>query len=203
MGRVAPMRLARLNSSGRATHIYVDNDKFWQALKRYKDDGYPPLRYHPDGDYIGACILKICSNLSCSANFIGYSYRDEMIDDAVETCIKYIRAFDPDKSHYAFTYFSKTAYYAFIRRLKREKQHAILKYRVMSDSSALSEIMDQMDQCGESEHVQSMIDSLQSYLKDGDLLYGDLVNEHKAERRRREPKPVPTTHYSLGSFMES
>ena len=110
---------------------YVDNKKFSQEVMEYVqlandsgEDQRPQV-----SDYIGDCLLKICEGLSHKQNFRGYSYRDEMVGDAVENCFKAILNYNIDTatrtgSPNAFSYFSKIAFYAFLRRIAKEKKQA-------------------------------------------------------------------------------
>jgi len=79
-----------------------------------------PRPYVPN--YIGECIMKIATHLSYKPNFINYTFRDEMILDGIENCITYIDNFDPAKSKNPFAYFTQITYYAFIRRIQKEKK---------------------------------------------------------------------------------
>ena len=160
---------------------YVSNDEFWAALKRFNDSGLT-LREHPDGNYIGDCIVKICTNLSYSANFIGYTYRDEFIEDAIENCIRYIKSFDPNKSKYAFTYFSKVAYYAFIRRLHTEKKQQDIKFKAMSDSTVLQEIVENPLDDSDTD-MQQIIEQIQQFLKQSEKMV-------ESKQPSRPPAPV-------------
>lgn len=148
---------------------YVSNDDFWAALKRFNESGLK-LKDHPDGNYIGECIVKICTNLSYSTNFIGYTYRDEFVEDAIENCIKYIKSFDPNRSKHAFTYFSKVAYYAFLRRLKDEKKQQMIKFKAMSDSVALQEFIEGHDDNNSDVDMQAIVDQIQQFLKQNEKL---------------------------------
>lgn len=80
-------------------------------------------------DYIGACILQICNKLSFKSNFINYTYRDEMIGDAMENCIVSIKSFDPDKSNNPFAYFTRIAYNAYVRRIQKEQKQQYIKHK--------------------------------------------------------------------------
>ena len=104
---------------------YVDNKKFLQALKEYKDACAAAKKAKEDKpripEYIGECLLKIGTHLSYKPNFINYTYRDDMILDGVENCLQYIHNFDPDKSGNPFSYFTQIIFYAFLRRIKKEK----------------------------------------------------------------------------------
>lgn len=77
---------------------YVNNRQFSEAVVDYcttvkeaKDDGRPnPVVT----DYIASCFLKIAEGLSHKANFVRYTYREEMVMDAVENCLKAIENYD-------------------------------------------------------------------------------------------------------------
>jgi hypothetical protein len=110
---------------------YVNNVDFLIALVDYhdrcalaKENGKedPPIP-----NYIGECFLKIAENFSRNPNFISYSFRDEMICDGIENCIQYFRNFDPDKSKNPFAYFTQIIYFAFLRRIAKEKKQLYVK----------------------------------------------------------------------------
>ena len=118
---------------------YVDNKKFLQAmidwrLKCQKAD--EKKRKHPVvTNYIGECFLKIANGLSYRPNFINYTYRQEMISDGIENCLQYIHNFDPDKSKNPFSYFTQIIYYAFIRRIQKEKKQSHIKNKMIEKRS--------------------------------------------------------------------
>ena len=116
-----------------ASNHYVNNADFLVALIKYKDDCVKAKEENlPDPkipNYIGECFLKIAEHLSRKPNFISYTYRDEMISDGVENCIMYFRNFDPSKSKNPFAYFTQIIYYAFLRRIMREKKQLYVKYK--------------------------------------------------------------------------
>jgi len=121
-----------------ATH-YVDNAKMLQALIQYKDElknnrlnGIEDPRIP---EYLGECILKIANRLSHKANFINYSYRDDMILDGIENCMQCINSFDPSKSSNPFAYFTQVIYFAFLRRIAKEKKQSYIKSKIIQDMS--------------------------------------------------------------------
>ena len=105
---------------------YVDNKKFLQAMTDWRlkyDKAMKAKRKAPKvTNYIGECFLKIANHLSYRPNFINYTYRDEMISDGIENCLQYMNNFNPKKSNNPFAYFTKIIYYAFIRRIQKEKK---------------------------------------------------------------------------------
>ena len=118
---------------------YVDNAKFLEAMKEWKEKckdaeeaGDDPPRIT---DYIGECFLKIANGLSYRPNFINYTYKQEMISDGIENCLQYIHNFDPEKSKNPFTYFTQIIYYAFIRRIQKEKKQSHIKNKMIEKRS--------------------------------------------------------------------
>jgi len=112
---------------------YVDNKKLLAAMIEYRDsvisakENDKPRPRIPD--YIGECIMKISEHLSYRPNFINYTYKDEMISDGIENCLLYIDNFNPEKSKNPFAYFTQIIYYAFIRRMQKEKKQTYVKYK--------------------------------------------------------------------------
>ena len=116
---------------------YIDNKKFYTALLQYKRDvedakekGLPEPRIP---SYIGECLYKIATRLSLKPNFISYTYRDEMISDGLENCINYLHNFNPEKSDNPFAYFTQIIWFAFIRRIDKEKKHLYIKQKTLEN----------------------------------------------------------------------
>ena len=114
-----------MKKSAKKQH-YVNNQDLLTALITYKrkvgiakEKGLEKPRV---SNYIGGCFLKIATHLSYRPNFINYMYKDDMICDGVENCIQYIDNFDPEKSNNPFAYFTQIVYYAFLRRIQKEKR---------------------------------------------------------------------------------
>jgi len=116
---------------------YIDNERFFREMQEWKkcvnEAEQTGEKEPPVTSYIGECFLKIAEQLSSKPNFAHYPYRDEMICDAVENCIVYAANFDPDKSSNPFSYFTQIIYYAFLRRIQREKKQAFIKYKMVRD----------------------------------------------------------------------
>lgn len=116
---------------------YVDNKKLLTVMIEYKrllneskeNDTEPPQI----PNYVGICLMDIAQRLSNKPNFRNYPFRDEMMADGVETCIKYIYNFDPDKSNNPFAYFTSIIYYAFLNRIKKEKKELYTKQKSLQN----------------------------------------------------------------------
>jgi hypothetical protein len=116
---------------------YVNNAEFYEAIKEYhekvqaaKEAGEEKPRVT---NYLGDCILKIATHLSYKPNFINYSYREEMISDGLENCLQYFTNFDPTKSKNPFAYFTQIIYYAFLRRIAKEKKQTFIKNKIIME----------------------------------------------------------------------
>ena len=101
---------------------YVDNKEFLRAMVEWKDNCKEEGEQLPVTNYIGECFLKIATHLSYRPYFINYTYRDEMISDGIENCLQYVNNFNPEKSNNPFAYFTQIIYYAFLRRIAKEKK---------------------------------------------------------------------------------
>ena len=114
---------------------YVDNKEFFKCMVEWKkkiieadscDERRPPVT-----DYIGECFLKIANHLSYRPNFINYPFREEMIGDGIENCLMYAHNFNPEKSKNPFSYFTQIIYYAFLRRIEKEKKQNYIKFKLL------------------------------------------------------------------------
>lgn len=125
------------------TKHYINNSDFLQALVEYKaacDTAISLGKPEPKvPNYIGECFLKISEHLARKPNFISYSFKEEMISDGIENCVMYFRNFDPEKSNNPFAYFTQIVYYAFLRRIDREKKQLYLKYKATEQFGILDE----------------------------------------------------------------
>ena len=114
---------------------YVDNIKFLEEIVKYREavetaklqDRPKPRITH----YLGDCFLKIATHLSYRPNFINYMYKEDMISDGVENCVQYIDNFDPAKSKNPFAYFTQIVYYAFLRRIAKEKRQMDIRDKLI------------------------------------------------------------------------
>lgn len=125
------------------TKHYINNADFLKALIDYRTACDEAKRTDkPDPivpNYIGECFIKIAEHLSRKPNFVSYSFRDEMIADGIENCIMYFRNFNPDKSNNPFAYFTQIIYFAFLRRITREKKQLYVKYKATEQFGILDE----------------------------------------------------------------
>lgn len=173
---------------------YVSNRDFSNAVVEYcttvkeaKEEGNP----HPVvTNYIATCFLKIAEGLSHKANFVRYTYREEMVMDAVENCLKAIENYDIEAATRsgkpnAFAYFTQISWFAFLRRIQKEKkqQDIKMKYIAEADISAF---------LGDEEEVfysqaSPFVDTLRQRIdivKSADTEFKEYAKEEKKRKRR-------------------
>jgi len=144
------------------TTQYVNNKELYEHIVKYcekRDKAIAEGRDKPViDDYIASAIMKIAVHLSFRPNFIGYSYKQDMIGDAIENCLIYFDSFDPKKSKNAFSYITQICWSSFLRRLKIEKKQSIIKGKLMMQT-----IKQQNDE--ETLNVQSNNNVVHTYIK--------------------------------------
>ena len=117
---------------------YVNNKEFSQAVMDYavecRDCREKEKQVPKVTDYIARCFIKISEGLSHRPNFVRYTYREEMVMDAVENCLRAIGNYKIETATRtgkpnAFSYFTQICYYAFIRRIMKEKKQQDIKFK--------------------------------------------------------------------------
>lgn len=146
----------------RRKNNFINNKDFYDALVNYRavcvraDEAGQERPVIPR--YIGKCFLDIAEHLSMRPNFSNYMYRQDMVMDAVENCVLYCRNFDPDKSKNPFSYFTQVCWYAFIRRIGKEKRQIEICDKIIAKSGF--EELFQSDALGSSADYNSIKDAV-------------------------------------------
>ena len=152
----APQRKKRRRNN------FLDNKEFYSAIVNYrakckaaKESGedQPPMPR-----YLGKSFLDIAEHLAMRPNFSNYPYKQDMVMDAVENCVLYWFRFDPDISTNAFSYFTQVCWYAFIRRIKKEKRQIELCDKIIAKSGF--EELFQADELGNGADYNSIKDAV-------------------------------------------
>ena len=176
---------------------YVDNKKLFAEMKIYLDSVKEAEESGANRprvpEYIGECLLKISTRLSTKPNFINYTYRDEMISDGIENCINYIGNFNPEKSDNPFAYFTQIIYYAFLRRIQREKKQLYIKHKSLERSLILDQLATQGDSGPDSGDQSAYVNLETPYMI-------DFVENF--ERKEEEKKQARKKKKGLENFVE-
>ena len=175
----------------RAKEHYVNNKEFTQAVVDYCADVRECRdRNEPDPmvpDYIARCLLKMCEGLSHKSNFVRYTYREEMVMDGVENCLKALPNFDPTAgtrggTPNAFGYFTQIAWFAFLRRISKEKKQHDVKLKFIAEQGLDEFMIDPNEDPEVARIVQSFVDGLRAKIddiKEKDAKLADYKKEQK------------------------
>ena len=178
----------------RASIHYVNNAEFSQAVVDYvttvreAKEQEQQLPIVPD--YIASCFLRIAEGLSHKSNFIRYTYREEMVMDAVENCLKAIENYNLEAATRtgkpnAFAYFTQITWYAFLRRIAKEKKQQDIKFKYLSKSGIenfmVNEHGDEMSQ----QVVGAFVDTLRDRIEKVRYVDTDIKEFAKEEKKRK------------------
>ena len=179
----------------RQKHNYVDNKKFLSEMVKYRqsvidstENKRPRVPY-----YIGDCIMKIATHLSYKPNFVNYTFREEMISDGVENCLQYIDNFNPQKSNNPFAYFTQIIYFAFLRRIQKEKKYLYTKYKASENTNLFGETSEKHDHDSGSTYNDKI-----KYNEWSEEYMNDFIENFEEHKRRKKRKTVAP----LDKFME-
>jgi hypothetical protein len=165
---------------------YVNNADFLSAIIEHQKaiveaeacgDPKPQL-----SNYLGECILKIATKLANRPNFINYSYKDDMILDGIENCIQYFHNFNPEKSSNPFAYFTSIIYYAFLRRIDKEKKQSYIRGKLIRDNTIEQFELQDHDFSGDEDFQNTYVGFMQSH----GTFDADYEDKKKAKRKKKQ-----------------
>lgn len=163
---------------------YVNNKEFYEKISEYKTS---VLKAEKEGkekpkvsNYLGECFVKIANHLAYKSNFVNYTFRDEMILDGIENCITYIDNFNPDKSTNPFAYFTQITYYAFLRRIQKEKKQMETKYKYIQSQDI--ESMLQGNEEGDTN--QEYLDWMRTQVDEAQRFHQEQQKQNNIPKRR-------------------
>ena len=175
---------------------YVNNAEFSAAVVAYVKDANEAKANNRTKpiipDYVARCFLKIAEGLSHKANFVRYTYREEMVMDAVENCLKAIENYNLETATRtgkpnAFAYFTQIAWYAFLRRIQKEKKQQDIKLKYLSESGLELLVSEEIDNDNASKQTQAFVDELRlriDTVKDQDTKFTEYAKKEKVKRTR-------------------
>jgi methyl-accepting chemotaxis protein len=156
-------------------------------------------------DYIAKCFLKICEGLSHKSNFVRYTYREEMVMDAVENCLNAVGNYNIEAATRkgkpnAFGYFTQISWFAFIRRIKKEKKQQDVKLKYLAESGMEEFMIDPDEDPQVARTIQSFVDNLRRRIDD--VKEKDTkVEEFKQETKKLGNKRVRSVDSDLSDFL--
>ena len=180
----------------RASIHYVNNAEFSTAVVDYVHEVRKAKKKKEQlpivPDYIASCFLRIAEGLSHRANFIRYTYREEMVMDAVENCLKAIENYNIEAATRtgkpnAFAYFTQITWYAFLRRIAKEKKQQDIKLKYLAKSGVEAfidnELGDDMSQQVAGAFIDTLRDRIEK-VKHVDVEIKEFAREEKKRRKR-------------------
>ena len=188
---------------------YVHNKEFSQAVVEYvktvQEAKAKEEKLQIVPAYIAQCFLKIAEGLSHKSNFIRYTYREGMVMDAVENCLKAIENYNLEAATRsgnpnAFAYFTQISWYAFLRRIAKEKKQQDVKLKYLSQSGIEQYILSDFDDTAANNAVQLFVDQLKDRIdkvKERDTEFRQYVQEEKIRKKR-----VMKVDSDLQTFMD-
>ena len=187
-----------------AKNHYVNNEDFLQAMIDFretceiaKNEGRPrPVI----PEYIAKCIMMIAEKLSRKPNFYSYTFREDMVGDAIKNCILYIDNFDPSISRNPFAYFTQIIYYAFIQRIQKERKQLYVKYKSTEMLSVLGdyEQYEMTDMDGEGDGRQfELYENISEFIDN----YEVKNNIKKTKKKRKEQERKEDSSFILDDLF--
>ena len=175
---------------------YVNNKEFSQAVCDYASEAQAlqadgkPVPQVPD--YIARCFLKIAEGLSHKSNFVRYTYREEMVMDAVENCLKAVLNYNVEAATRkgnpnAFGYFTQISWFAFLRRIQKEKKQQDVKLKFIAESGLDEFMIDPDEDPAVAKIVQSFVDNLRQRIdevKDKDQKFNHYKKKTLSNKRK-------------------
>lgn len=178
---------------------YLDNEQFLAALVSFqgevkrakKSKILPPPAVN---DYIGWCFLQIAENLARRPNFASYTFRDDMIADAVENCLRSMHNFNPSKSNNPFAYFTQIIYFAFLRRISSEKKQLYTKYKATEQLGLLQDVnQGDIEEIGQERHNFKVYENINEFIRN--------FEQNKQQRAKKVKKPTKTMATGILRFV--
>lgn len=143
-----------MKKSKKKPEHYVNNKDFTNAVVEHVKNVNEAKKHGKESpqipEYIGDSLLRIAKGLARKPNFFAYSYRDEMIMDGVENCVRAIHNYNINAATRsgkpnAFAYFTQIIYFAFLRRIAKEKRQAEIKEKYIMESNIESFLTDDLN----------------------------------------------------------
>lgn len=186
---------------------YVNNAQFSQAVVDYvgklEECRKEEISLPKVPDYIAQCFLRIAEGLSHKANFIRYTYREEMVMDAVENCLKAISNYNLEAATRtgkpnAFAYFTQITWFAFLRRITKEKKQQEIKLKYLT-KSGIDSFIDTGSEATASNTATHFVDTLRDRIQRVRSTDQEIKEIVKKERKKRKVKIADS---DLSEFME-
>lgn len=203
------MKRTTMAKTKRQSIHYVNNADFSQAVVDYVttvNEARENNKTIPKvPDYVAQCFLRIAEGLSHKSNFIRYTYREEMVMDAVENCLKAINNYDIEAATRtgkpnAFAYFTQITWYAFLRRIAREKKQQDIKMKYIANSGFEDFMVNEHGDDTSGLIAEAFVDTLKTRIDRVKFVDTEVKEYAKVEKKRK--KRTITADSDLSEFLE-
>ena len=133
--------------------------------------------------------------MSFRPNFINYAFREDMISDGIENCVQYMNNFNPEKSKNPFAYFTQIIYYAFVRKIQKEKKQLYIKFKTIDANAAL------VDNAEISHHDTEQNYVYETMTQDQKANMYDFISNFEGAKQKKKLAPKKTKK-AKGSTLE-
>ena len=175
---------------------YINNRDFSDAVTDYVTSVHEAKEKEKEipkvTTYIATCFIKIAEGLSHRPNFVRYTYREEMVMDGVENCLRAINNYKIETATRtgkpnAFSYFTQIVYFAFIRRITKEKKQQDIKMRFIEKMGIEDFTSMGMDDAG-AQQTMAYVDQLRNRItsvKNKDAVIKEFAKEEKKLEKKK------------------
>ena len=189
---------------------YVNNADFSQAVvdyvrlvneaKKSRKNNIPKVP-----DYVAQCFLRIAEGLSHKSNFIRYTYREEMVMDGVENCLKAISNYNIEAATRtgkpnAFAYFTQIIWFAFLRRIAKEKKQQDIKIKYLTNSGIEEFLTNELGEESSQTVITSFVDTLKERIDR--VRQVDTEIKEYSKKEKIKIKRVKTVDSDLSEFLK-
>lgn len=163
---------------------YINNAELYKHLSQYIHDYRDAVKNNVDlpqvPKYVGEAILLIARKLATKSNFGGYSFREDMIGDGVENCLRYLHNFNPDKSTNPFGYLTLIMWRAFVRRIEKENVESYTRHKMILGNADVYDTI-------QAEMSAAMLDVV-SLEKSADVVRNFEAKQQRKKDKASQPK---------------
>ena len=147
---------------------FVNNKTLYLEFIKYKEAYNKAIESNQETprlpDTIGRAIWEISNRYARKKNFYFLRFKEEMVGDAIELCVRYAHNFDPDKTKNPFGYLTMVVHNAFLQRIAKEKRQEILKKKYIKKV-----FLEGILEAGDTHVANQFIETLQKYSEENDL----------------------------------
>lgn len=189
---------------------YVNNADFSKAVVEYVSIANEAKKNNTTipkvPDYVAQCFLRISEGLSHKSNFIRYTYREEMVMDGVENCLKAISNYNIEAATRtgkpnAFAYFTQIIWFAFLRRIAKEKKQQEIKMKYLTTSGIENFIVNENGDDNSNIVINSFVDGLRERIDKVKQVDTEVKEFKKQETKKIRTKKVKLADSDLSDFL--